>query len=70
VQLEVVQNLRTGKMNLNYSSNDVVWHPMMQFRHWLATAATNGAVVVWNTLQGNHVNKHRESFVHRCLIVV
>ena len=54
-----MQNLRTGKMNLNYSSNDVVWHPMPAFRHLIATAATNGAVVVWNTSAGKSVNKHR-----------
>ena len=78
-RLEVVQNFRTGKMNLNYSSNDVVWHPLAQFHRWMATgahvrrvvpcaaahaaaaarvpAATNGAVVIWNTLQPKTIQK-------------
>ena len=44
-------------MNLNFSSNDVVWHPLAQFHCWMATAATNGAVVIWNTLQPKTVQK-------------
>ncbi|KAK7072621.1 WD repeat-containing protein 24 [Halocaridina rubra] len=40
-------NLRAGKnLNLNFSCNDVVWHPVDEAV--LATAATNGAVVTWN----------------------
>eukprot|EP01114_Cavostelium_apophysatum_P021295 TRINITY_DN7390_c0_g2_i3.p1 TRINITY_DN7390_c0_g2~~TRINITY_DN7390_c0_g2_i3.p1 ORF type:complete len:819 (-),score=175.70 TRINITY_DN7390_c0_g2_i3:171-2627(-) len=41
-------NLRVGKTNLNYSSVDVKWHPMEQHKNTIATAATNGAVVIWN----------------------
>jgi WD repeat-containing protein 24 len=41
-------NLRVGKVNLNYSSNDVKWNPFEQHKHWIASAATNGAVVLWN----------------------
>ncbi|XP_014254709.1 GATOR complex protein WDR24 isoform X2 [Cimex lectularius] len=40
-------NLRVGKnLNLNFSCNDVAWNSIDD--HILATAATNGAVVVWN----------------------
>eukprot|EP01117_Protostelium_nocturnum_P013183 TRINITY_DN4905_c0_g1_i1.p1 TRINITY_DN4905_c0_g1~~TRINITY_DN4905_c0_g1_i1.p1 ORF type:complete len:702 (-),score=266.85 TRINITY_DN4905_c0_g1_i1:430-2535(-) len=46
--LKESQNLRVGKVNLNYSSVDVRWHPSEQHRHLIATAATNGAVVIWN----------------------
>lgn len=33
-------------MNLNYSCNDVAWNSIED--NYLATAATNGAVVLWN----------------------
>ncbi|CAH0389675.1 unnamed protein product [Bemisia tabaci] len=40
-------NLRVGKnLNLNFSCNDVAWNTLED--NILATAATNGAVVVWN----------------------
>ncbi|XP_066997844.1 GATOR2 complex protein WDR24 isoform X2 [Anabrus simplex] len=40
-------NLRVGKnLNLNFSCNDVAWNTIED--HILATAATNGAVVLWN----------------------
>lgn len=40
-------NLRTAKnLNLNFSCNDVAWNTIDD--NILATAATNGAVVVWN----------------------
>ena len=40
-------NLRSGRhINLNYSCNDVVWNQLEDTL--LATAATNGAVVLWN----------------------
>ncbi|CAG0917946.1 unnamed protein product [Notodromas monacha] len=43
-------NLRTGKnMNLNFSCNDVAWNCIDD--HYLATAATNGSVVIWNLLK-------------------
>lgn len=45
---EEIVNLRVGKVNLNYSSNDVKWNPFEQHKHWIASAATNGAVVLWN----------------------
>jgi WD40 repeat protein len=49
--LDEVQNLRVGKLNLSYSSNDVKWHPLPEYKHLIASAATNGAVVIWNVLQ-------------------
>lgn len=40
-------NLRPSKnLNLNFSCSDVVWSPHEDFL--LATAATNGAVILWN----------------------
>lgn len=40
-------NLRVGKnLNLNFSCNDVAWNTIDD--NYLATAATNGAVVLWN----------------------
>lgn len=39
-------DLRVGRINLNYSCNDVVWNPVKD--ELLATGATNGAVVTWN----------------------
>ncbi|XP_058806827.1 GATOR complex protein WDR24 [Phymastichus coffea] len=46
-KFEEVCNLRVGKnLNLNFSCNDVAWN--LAEDHILATAATNGAVVVWN----------------------
>lgn len=40
-------NLRVGKnLNLNFSCNDVAWNAVDD--SILATAATNGAVVLWN----------------------
>jgi len=40
-------NLRVGKnLNLNFSTNDVAWNKLEE--NILATAATNGAVVIWN----------------------
>ncbi|XP_012274649.1 GATOR complex protein WDR24 isoform X2 [Orussus abietinus] len=46
-RFEEVCNLRVGKnLNLNFSCNDVAWNLIDD--HILATAATNGAVVVWN----------------------
>ncbi|KAK0089843.1 hypothetical protein PV325_005150 [Microctonus aethiopoides] len=46
-KFEEVCNLRVGKnLNLNFSCNDVAWNLIDD--HILATAATNGAVVLWN----------------------
>ncbi|XP_072755687.1 GATOR2 complex protein WDR24 [Anoplolepis gracilipes] len=46
-KFEEACNLRVGKnLNLNFSCNDVAWN--LNDDHILATAATNGAVVVWN----------------------
>ena len=40
-------NMRSAKsVNLNYSCNDVIWNRLDPTV--LATAATNGAIVVWN----------------------
>jgi hypothetical protein len=73
-ELEVVQNFRTGKMNLNYSSNDVAWHPLHTYSKWIATAATNGAVVIWNTASldpsGKSLAKQEVSLVRFILFLL
>ncbi|GBP16076.1 GATOR complex protein WDR24 [Eumeta japonica] len=53
-----VCNLRVGKnLNLNFSSIDVAWSAIEE--NTLATAATNGAVVVWNLgKQGRSKQEH------------
>ncbi|EGG16116.1 WD40 repeat-containing protein [Cavenderia fasciculata] len=48
---KVLINLRAGKtQSLNYTGNDCCWHPSQveNYKSIIATAATNGAVVVWN----------------------
>jgi WD40 repeat protein len=54
-------NLRgTKSVNLNYSCNDVVWNK--NDPNILATAATNGAVVIWN-LQKSSRSKQEHVFI-------
>ncbi|DAZ96278.1 TPA: hypothetical protein N0F65_008311, partial [Lagenidium giganteum] len=60
------RNLRVGKSNLNFSTNDIRWHP--QSDSLVATAATNGAVVIWNlqregfkNVQERVLNGHRRA---------
>lgn len=43
------QNMRTGRSNLTFSSIDVQWSPIVP--SLLATAATNGKIVVWNVVR-------------------
>ncbi|XP_048745682.2 GATOR complex protein WDR24-like isoform X1 [Ostrea edulis] len=46
-------NLRVGKnLNLNYSSTDVAWNHIED--HYLASAATNGSVVLWDLNRHSH----------------
>lgn len=46
-------NLRVGKnLNLNFSSTDVAWNHIED--HYLASAATNGSVVVWDLNRHSH----------------
>ena len=46
-KFEEIVNMRGAKSsNLNYSCNDVIWSRLDS--DLLATAATNGAIVVWN----------------------
>ncbi|KAN0024868.1 hypothetical protein ACTFIV_009277 [Dictyostelium citrinum] len=53
-EFKVTSNLRAGKtQSLNYTGNDCCWHPSLleSYRFLIATAATNGAVVIWNTVR-------------------
>eukprot|EP00741_Cyanophora_paradoxa_P003775 tig00000093_g3669.t1 len=47
-QLTEHRNLRVGRVNLNFSTNDVRWHPLEACKNLVASAASNGAVVIWN----------------------
>eukprot|EP01112_Ceratiomyxa_fruticulosa_P016784 TRINITY_DN5118_c0_g1_i1.p1 TRINITY_DN5118_c0_g1~~TRINITY_DN5118_c0_g1_i1.p1 ORF type:complete len:728 (+),score=158.13 TRINITY_DN5118_c0_g1_i1:275-2458(+) len=49
-----VTNLRVGKMKLDYTGNDCCWHPLISCKNLIATAATNGTVVIWNNA---HIEK-------------
>ncbi|XP_078375703.1 GATOR2 complex protein WDR24-like [Oculina patagonica] len=51
-------NLRVGRINLNFSITDVQWHAVDD--HILATAAGNGAVVLWNL---NKITKQKQELV-------
>ncbi|GLD92684.1 hypothetical protein PINS_up001263 [Pythium insidiosum] len=54
------RNLRVGKSNLNFSTNDIRWHP--QSESLLATAATNGTVVIWNLQRDGFKNVQERVF--------
>jgi len=62
-------NLRVGKnLNLNYSCNDVVWSHLEE--NYIATGATNGAVVIWNLSKNTrakqeHVFADHQRTVHK-----
>ncbi|XP_033106164.1 GATOR complex protein WDR24-like [Anneissia japonica] len=51
-------DLRVGKINLNLSCTDVVWHPSQA--NILASCATNGAVVTWNL---DHMRRSKQDKV-------
>ena len=42
------RNLRFARANLNYSTNDLRWHPSPACRHLIAAAATNRNVVLYD----------------------
>lgn len=42
------QNIRIGRVNMQYSSVDVRWNPNVSHSHQIATAATNGQVIIWD----------------------
>ncbi|XP_077297992.1 WD repeat domain 24 [Arctopsyche grandis] len=59
-----VCNLRVGKnLNLNFSSIDVAWSTIEE--NTLATAATNGAVVVWNLGRSGRSKQEHVFFDHK-----
>eukprot|EP00697_Spironema_sp_BW2_P002449 gnl/Spiro4/13264_TR7042_c0_g1_i1.p1 gnl/Spiro4/13264_TR7042_c0_g1~~gnl/Spiro4/13264_TR7042_c0_g1_i1.p1 ORF type:complete len:843 (-),score=142.66 gnl/Spiro4/13264_TR7042_c0_g1_i1:57-2585(-) len=62
-RLDTLRNMRRiGRTNLSFSTNDVRWHPSNP--HLIATAATNGAVVVWNVERMDAYKKEREFTEH------
>ena len=57
-------NIRTGKnSNLNFSCNDASWNPVDE--QWLATAATNGAVVLWNIQRSIKLKQETVFYDHK-----
>lgn len=46
--LAEVLNIRFGRVNMLYSSNDIKWNPNESHSNLIATAATNGHIVIWN----------------------
>ncbi|XP_054288294.1 GATOR complex protein WDR24-like [Macrosteles quadrilineatus] len=57
-------NLRVGKnLNLNFSCNDVAWSSHED--HILATAATNGAVVVWSLIRTSRCKQDHVFLDHK-----
>ena len=51
-------NLRVGRINLNFSITDVLWHHLDE--NTIATAAGNGAVILWDL---NKASKTKQDFV-------
>lgn len=64
-------NIRFGRINMLYSSNDVRWNPNESHNHLIATAATNGAVVIWNiNMKGKKLGMSRVPELHvRALLI-
>ncbi|KAK2168595.1 hypothetical protein NP493_1217g00028 [Ridgeia piscesae] len=57
-------NLRVGRsLNLNFSAADVTWNPIDG--HLLASAATNGAVVLWNLNKPSRSKQEHVYVEHR-----
>eukprot|EP00051_Salpingoeca_urceolata_P020099 m.298924 g.298924 ORF g.298924 m.298924 type:complete len:737 (+) comp19541_c1_seq9:127-2337(+) len=56
-------NLRVGRRSkgLDFCNIDVSWHPMESCSHLLATAASNGAIVLWD------LNRTFEQKIHRVI---
>jgi WD40 repeat protein len=55
-QLTDVRSVRAparSRSSLNWATNDIRWHPQLQCKHLLASAATNGAIILWNLGQGS-----------------
>lgn len=53
-------NIRFGRVNMHYASNDVRWNPNESHSNLIATAATNGHVVLWNlNLKGKKLGTYR-----------
>lgn len=46
------RSLRVGKVNLNYSAQDIAWHP--KYDSWILSAAKNGVIVMWNIDKPNY----------------
>jgi len=51
-------NLVFGPKTLKYSISDVQWHPLEE--NYLATAAGNGVVIIWDL---NKVNEQKQDFI-------
>lgn len=66
-------NIRFGRVNMHYASNDVRWNPNESHSNLIATAATNGHVVLWNlNLKGKKLGTFAlfTSFIARLTILI
>eukprot|EP00300_Choanocystis_sp_HF-7_P018250 c19981_g1_i1.p1 GENE.c19981_g1_i1~~c19981_g1_i1.p1 ORF type:complete len:759 (-),score=136.66 c19981_g1_i1:870-3146(-) len=66
ITLQIDRNLRKKRQVLSQSVSDIQWNPTVE--HSFATAATNGAIVLWSTQrgQGQVVNAHTRSVNRLC----
>jgi len=53
--------IRVGKKNMNYGVVDLKWHPSPNCANLIATAPTNGKVILWN-VHSNHSVKLASQF--------
>jgi WD40 repeat protein len=54
-QLSMHIPIRVGKKNMNYGVVDLKWHPLQSCANLIATAPTNGKVILWNIHSNNSV---------------
>jgi WD40 repeat protein len=53
----------SSSSNKNLATNDIYWHPGHQHKHLLASAATNGSVVIWNLDIGGKTSQSAQESV-------
>ena len=56
-------NLRVGRINLNFSITDVLWHHLDD--HTIATAAGNGAVTLWDLNKSSKTKQECVFYDHK-----
>lgn len=56
-------NLRVGRINLNFSIMDVLWHPLTD--NIIATGAGNGAVILWDLNKSSRTKQDHVFYDHK-----